>query len=413
MIAIMILGLGMVMVATVFPVSLDMTRGTVQLNISQSAADAAVGTLALRLPRAKNLSPLIKAMGNYPYFPRLAIGDMQLRELTAPMADLDADDSAVSNPYPWNGWPVASPPPPALPPLTMGLNRIRIYTEQSFWEAEAAGANQPLLSFAVAMQNITPDLIVAAEAVPVLTTFGPYLPRVSVADRVYPPVDLLYDYNTTPATPLAAQMLAQVAERRYGWSAVHFRDLNDATNKTFFTRIVVLYRGNLSARFAQQDAAAGFLLAPPVPAATNLTDTLFPQPWMVTFNDIDGGSGTARCTLDVARLIPDGGYFMLAKNMLVPGGGGYVSCVGAFTKVLSRTLDLTNGIATLQFKPADLGFTVQVVNDLAVTPPDPLAVWVYPPAIQSAPATGRTLSNVQWETSSPVIDIVPKKVITG
>ena len=53
MIASMILGLGMVMVATVFPISLDMTRETLQMSISQSAADTAYGTLALRMPTDK------------------------------------------------------------------------------------------------------------------------------------------------------------------------------------------------------------------------------------------------------------------------------------------------------------------------------------------------------------------------
>ncbi|HOM53906.1 MAG TPA: type II secretion system protein, partial [Phycisphaerae bacterium] len=58
MIAIMILGLGMVMVATVFPVSLDMTRNTLQMNISDAAFDAAVSTLRLKVPsQFENLEP--------------------------------------------------------------------------------------------------------------------------------------------------------------------------------------------------------------------------------------------------------------------------------------------------------------------------------------------------------------------
>src|SRR5262249_30642514 len=50
LIAIMILGLGLVMVATIFPVGLDMTRETVEKGISLAAADYAVDLIKLKVP---------------------------------------------------------------------------------------------------------------------------------------------------------------------------------------------------------------------------------------------------------------------------------------------------------------------------------------------------------------------------
>src|SRR5439155_6013669 len=50
LIAIMILGLGLVMLATVFPVGFDMTRDTVEKHIAMAVGEHAVATVELKVP---------------------------------------------------------------------------------------------------------------------------------------------------------------------------------------------------------------------------------------------------------------------------------------------------------------------------------------------------------------------------
>lgn len=381
MIAIMILGLGMVMAATVFPVSLDMTKGTLQLNISQTAADVAVATLTVRVPKYAPLNNIPDYDPNgFPLLatPRVALPDMRLIDMHDQTLSLE-DQLVLSMPYISLGWPGAVPPPYDL--LTA------LFTERSFWDADYV---LPGSTAVVAAQNIRPDLVIIQE-VPPNGVASPSGPRLSLVDRVYPPVDLnlIRPADGVLIARTAQDVIAEAVTRRYGWSAIHYRDLNDQTRSGFFCLIVVFYRSNLDGRYLCQDIATvgtGF----PAPAAADTLatpDTLFPQAWLASV-DVDSTSGLITCSSHVARLLPTGSHVVLAEAT-------YTSPPGAFTKILKNNWDPQSTIATLQFKPGELPMGTG------------LKVWIFPPAAI------RMGSEVQFETVSPVIDVVPKKVIAG
>jgi hypothetical protein len=396
MIAIMILGLGMVMVATVFPVSLDMTRGTVQLNISQCAADAAVGTLALRVPRYNSLTPYNNTGAVASDFNGTVPTYGVLRVPLANMSNTDLPDADIASGIEYNVVNNAAPMPVSAPGYT-GEAFCSLFTERSFWDSEYVASEPTIYTFVVAAQNIAvasglPS--VAQEVPPLFSTLGisPTSPRISIADRVYPPVDL-YDYPTnTQLTP--AQILAIVAERRYAWSAIHYRDLTtDQTGKTYICRIAILYRGDLNATYAPQDTSAGVPTATPAADDTSTSQTLFPQPWLVRLTSVSDSTGLATCSREVAQLLPAGSYFIVGSNRL---SGSTVPWQGAVAKVLqnSYTASSPSTTFTLQFKPGELG-----VGNKYGTPAS-VPVWVYPPAYSAG----------NFGTTSPVVDVVSKTV---
>jgi len=389
MIAIMILGLGMVMVATVFPVSLDMTRGTVQLSISQTVAEAAVGTLALRMPSARDLTPPV-----YPFAfptPRVAFPDMYSCELMPPYAHLDVIDLSVRNPV--------LPPAPTDPRFP----RVRFYTEQTFWDAGNVppGFINQNITFVVPAQNIGPDLQVLAEAPP-FPTVGQQTPigqiRVSAADRVYPPVDLYYPDGTSRlATAIDKQrLLEEVSRRRYLWTAIHFRDINSENDDNkYICRIAVLYRANLSSKYMSQ-LPASWGGRVPVPAnsvngAGWTNDTLFPQVWRVALDSVNGATGAIVCSPEVAKLLPAGSMFMVCQG----------SPPGLCAKVVRNNWngDLSVASTVIQTEPGDLptGTNVQI--------------WLFPPALAGGPPANRNMANVSLEPASPVVDIVERNIV--
>ena len=389
MIAIMILGLGMVMAATVFPVSLDMTRGTVQLNIAEAAADAAVATLALRVPRYKNLDgkPADFDAKGFPVnaTPRVALADMTETQKDFRLEKLEL--ILLSTPLRLSWRP--------LPPSLLRLQELSAFlTEMSFWDAEYAPANRTsVASFVVRSQNLTPDLHTVHEQPPSLYAVSPTnavngfpidpranvpAARISVADRVYPPVDMHFDDTTF----LPASRLAEIAQRRYSWTAIHFRDLDDQAHKSFFVRIVVLYRGNTSAYYAKQRVASTPTDKPEIDDTA--PHTLFPQAWLVLLKSVTD-TGVVTCTPDVARLLPSGSYIILAEG----------NPPGAYTKILRNNWDGRPNsavIPTLQITPGDFPTGTNV------------PVWVFPPAVRAGN---------QFESSSPVVSVVPKKVVAG
>lgn len=427
MIAIMILGLGMVMAATVFPVSLDMTKGTLQMNISQTAADVAAATLAIRVPRLN--SELV------PTEPRVVLPGMYGRELQWNpridnpknlLANIDVVDDR------WG--PPNTVTVPSVPNLTNNkivrdsrLARARLYTGMSFWDAEWSPTQ--ISAYVVAAQNMQVGLNVVAEVPPmpsvgVVTPTGltPMPPRISIADRVYPPVDRYrIDGTARPllnAVPTDLGVLDEIASRRYCWTALHYRDLYDLTHSGYYCQIVVFYRSNLDSRYIRQDTITpGIPPQAPQPASTNVDDTLFPQAWLVTVV-MNGPAGMVSCTSNVAALLPAGSYIISADlNGVIPPGTS--------TKIIKNNWDGTATLTpndpntwptwpTLQIKPGEFSSSSVPVS---------MRAWVFPPAMQSGPPTGtpRTLddvpngnlSNVHFEPVSPVIDVVQKKVVAG
>jgi len=97
---------------------------------------------------------------------------------------------------------------------------------------------------------------VVAEVPPMPVDGTSMLPRISVADRVYPPVDRFrIDGTARPllnTNPTDLGVLEEIANRRYCWTALHYRDLYDLSNSGYYCQIVVFYRSNLDARYIRQ-----------------------------------------------------------------------------------------------------------------------------------------------------------------
>jgi len=443
LVAIMILGLGMVMVATVFPVGMDISRDTIQMSISLTAADAAAATLALRLPAEQDLNN------------------------DAAIAPAPIRLPAVPDLYDAETWAVELDPPPG--PLD------RFFTESTRWDGDAA-VYGPVVeqvvntAFAVRAWNLQAGVepvlgvhLPVAELSPHIDLGGgvPPVPhRVHVADRVYPPVPInawyppgmavttvgagLYyaDSGYCPAhyddpsqcTPLRTSMLdnsyrmsqvdltlaAQAAGRRYAWSAFQHRLAPRAELHNFLATIVVTHRGELTENYAQQasldNPAVPGLVVPqniddpglpanvrqalrlPRPAMRVSYDVLFPVPWLVQLDVLDARSGRALCTAAVAELLPPGAMFVIAASPLQ--NGWPVLQAGTARKVLGNN-----------WQPADraLRGDTSVLWQLEIVrggegAVGPVLVWVFPPPIKRA---GNTWA---FGSRSPVVGVFVREV---
>ncbi|MBN1488566.1 MAG: prepilin-type N-terminal cleavage/methylation domain-containing protein [Phycisphaerae bacterium] len=407
MVAIIILGIGMTMVATVFPVAIRMSGDTVQMSIAHAASDAALATVQIRVPVAYNLN-----------------------------GDMDADDLHLFDP--------SSPPPLYWPePAT--------FTEVSGWDGDVyvgtAGGIPPgnaveatRWAFALWMQNLPADWRTAPfagiadldERPPVPDFTGPpfllsdvtnpsRLPCVSLFDRVYPPVAVEVKYNRTlagwdttdpnlvdPTDPgniasiLDHVRSGELASRRYAWHVLHRRRAVTTANETrsLILTIVVTHRADLGARFARQyiplppppftpadipDGTTGtWPLAPEDPSlGPPSPDTLFPQMWLVRLTEVNPSTGQLTCTRAVADLLPTSSTFIIARTppynpMTQPDPEMFGFGAGMPHKVIRR----------LEYPPytppGDL--TVLEIAKTEFMPPPPamanVAVWVIPPPIE-------------------------------
>ena len=155
--------------------------------------------------------------------------------------------------------------------------------------------------------------------------------------------------------------------------------------------VVVTHRSDLNARFAEQldDSAGGtFIYDPddpadqialksPQPDPDVTTDMFFPQAWLVMLDSVHPGGGQARCSGQVARLLPEGAFFVVART-----NGPLLA--GTAHQVLSSTYD--PGTPSL---PAVL----QITRGGGGARQDVLA-WVVPPAYERGSGTFRTRSPV-------------------
>ena len=478
MIAIMILGLGMVMVATVFPVSLDMTRNTLQMNISDAAFDAAVSTLRLKVPsQFENLEPGSRGAAPGPaeivlwpdvrsielestpgvideeeYFVEYAsgpAGDQPIRLAFQvafqdlrnwPLTDWSLMDSSFD--YHWkeyreNFFPDQGP-------------RVRAFTEQTYWDAEMHGVFRNN-TWVVASMNLTSDdnnpvleanpldpeqhdkYSVPYIPVPYIqhpdffTTRRPLprLPRIHLADRVYPPLNVetlpddtyrVWDESTRQyiAFPDLAPLNVYVAQtargRRYAWTA--FARQGGATleeftdgKRTFICTIVLTYRGDLDARYARQeqppDGQFNFsnsnnpdfkndvelMRVPRADSHGKSTDTVFPQPWLVMLDSINPMTGVITCTSAVARLLPVDSYLIIAShaNATAPQAGAPIRITG--NPGWDRML---NAPASLQMP--------RYSGPMAYNVP----AWVFPPAIRP--------DRVTFHNTSPVVGVAVREI---
>lgn len=426
MIAIVILGIGMVMVATVFPIGIDMAAQTVQMNIAQAVADVALGTLQLKVPRWPNKVPG-PALRAAPDVLRTEFGSA-----TDPV-EIDAKDQIALEA---NGWSTMIWDVNGLPNADAEVvNRLRFFTETTGWTSEK-GASGPGYAwdyaYVIPSQNLPPaygsitSLNSLSPAIPPTLGRVPDVHPLNLIDQVYPPVQRTRaDGSPRDFLDSATEtgVRSDLAERRYSWIAIHHLTDSNAGGSRFVVTLLVTYRSNLANRYARQADADSdpSVYAPvfnpdpdlntlnaPVPDAAD-KDMLFPRPWLVRFNQVNLGAGEVRCMKAVADLLPPGSYFVAARSMYAfPGGNPHLAiAAGAAYEVLSRQGDPANPVWSLQIRrqqPID-GVGPWVPGD--ANNPRPLEVlyaWVIPPAIERS---GNTYS---FQAKSPVAGVFMRMV---
>lgn len=459
MIAIVIFGIGMVMVATVFPVGLDLTRETVQLDLSQAATDAAMATLILRVP---GLNPSLD--GNASKTRLLTVTDVAYTDLDA---SLVGDELDVKPPFQLtdSNWIAESALWQGANPIWFTNRYLRAFTEETGWAAELMGNNndtavvpgQNLPSGYGKLASYTSGDLDAFLHDGALTMIPPSfgvaspLPRIHLADQVYPPVSpYLYraDVDSEPGAGFAqkvdrplAEVVEDLASRRYSWTALHCMTSPDTQNRRLRAAIVVTYRGDLTARYAAQDHPANkdkddtykalfdlqgadaeehtesLFLPRAVPNEnTNRwnADALFPRPWLVMLRRIDRAGGEVLCSNEVACLLPTGSFFVIASR------AGQFSPLESF-KVLKSSFcpdDDSSGRKRdrslhkwtdwegdiLQAKTDDPQWaTLQIARGQG-QPAENVLAWVFPPAIE------RTGTAYRFQPRSPVISVAQREV---
>ncbi len=439
LVAIMILGLGMVMVATVFPVGMDISRDTIQMSISLTAADAAAATLALRLPSERELNGaagIAPAPIGLPEVPDAYDAD-------AVPAELNVFARVFTESTRWDG--DAAVYGPAVEQVVNTAFAVRAWNLQ-------AGV-EPALGVHLPVAEISPHIDLGAGV-------GPVPHRLHVADRVYPPVSInayyppgnpittvgagLYyadtDYcpshffepwqcpalgtsvvgNSYRMSQVDLTLAAQAANRRYAWSAFQHKLAPQAALRNFLATIVVTHRGDLTERYAQQaslnNPAVPGLVVPqniddpgvpagvrnairvPSPAMRVNYDVLFPVPWLVQLEGLDARAGRVVCTAAVAELLPPGSMFVIAASPLQ--NGWPVLQAGTARKVLGNN-----------WQPADRAVRgdPDALRQLEIVrggedAVGPVLVWVFPPPIKRA---GNTWA---YGSRSPVVGVFVREV---
>ncbi|HOW73703.1 MAG TPA: prepilin-type N-terminal cleavage/methylation domain-containing protein [Phycisphaerae bacterium] len=308
MIAIMILGIGIVMVATIFPVGLDLTRDTVQMDISQAVTDVGMAMMTVKVPGYKQLDKMADTAA-VPAAARVLVPDILRTEmsvngqislqqqevidfLVGSVGSLKTDYGKVQvgPPYVWapKNWPGLSPAQQTVPEF---ISRCRVFTEQTGWPSELApedevsvvpAQNLPADYIKVAQKasEKTIDAVVKTMVLPTFRSAGNHLqpvvtlPRIHLLDQVYPPFPTAELYELSSSTAYSAysasmwrpkdvgintltSVLRDLASRRYSWLAFSHRMLADPKHAEMLVTVVTLYRGDANARFARQKTIAG------------------------------------------------------------------------------------------------------------------------------------------------------------
>ncbi len=429
MIAIVVLGIGMVMVATVFPVGLEIAGETLQMNISQQVVDSAMATLSVKVPPRTDFDGNPGTAYARVLVPDVAGTDGDAYIEPADFEVLDALHLPGSNPdipvaYDnWlPEWPAVGslPKGPRLIPgqgLVQFFQRARVFTEVTGWAAELNSWNDASV---VPSQNLPLD---SSGRIPTVVppAFGTRsaLPRVHLADQVYPPVSIEFEPGrgwvdpatdlVIPSDALGAFVAARAAERRYSWTAIHHRVSSQPNIRDLLVTIVVTHRADLNARYARQADTLGTGLffnvnsidpsnpADPIRQAlvfpgADTVDRVFPEPWLVMLNQIVLSTGRVSCTNDVARLLPAGSSFIIART-------SGTLFAGTAHEVLSATFD--PAAIPDPGGPDNPSATLQIARGGSGTPPDVL-VWVFPPPYDR--------SSGMFRTRSPVVGLALRRV---
>ena len=458
MIATVILGIGLVMVATIFPVAVDQTREAVQMSIAQSVARSAEETLRLRMRTVTGTGTMDVGTSHLPGDRPHETSDKTSQDPTPGWAkDLPPEPVSPSNydvnPSEQYGYqPPTACGAPLTPSVSSNPRSFRIIRLANMrrtpeddndcgyffpggadegalydpWtECMLEGVPAVLSQFACGLgPKVWPDWNIWA-----MPYWNPSRtpPRIDVLDRVFPvvrprmPTDPLNNIDAN-GNPRYAD-LREAAERRYCWAALGRPGEGSAgpDGTPFHIRILVMYRGELTARFAAQDPQDGQFDRHwrPQPWKED-RDTIFPQPWLVKFDDGDNDTTTRYHTNYTAesvstapqnfraRTLPPG-TIICDRNVgdLLPVGATFVDFeLGGVHVVLQNNPD-PGSLTTLRrltvTPDPDLNSPNPLIDGMRYHYPDfPDYAWVVPPPIVR---TGSGPTDYYFEGKCPVLAV--------
>jgi len=378
MIAIVILGLGLLVVATMFPIAWMKARDLAEYTTSTTCTDTAVATVRL---------------------------------LTVVSADRNNDGAFYFNP--------ADPLDPANDRPSSFLGDVGYGTD--FWvhalheENIVADAPQDLLGSFVKLEDGSAIDPYGPSPPPPWAVGSPVVgaPGVQIPfhERIHPPLTPRPTGTPPPAADLA-HWNNLFSMRRFGWSVLYKFDfgatgtpvLNDPRTLTLY--VVTLRRGQTTHRYARQDPASAPPYGPPgvfgtpvVPRALPDTeDVLFPVPWRVQVKIVPPASMTPPIDL-LAPALPKGIPTEAWPNMqseietnrlvpeMMPRGAVLIDELnGNLCRVAKREFNPDNPAeAVLTFDrhvpwdslDADASGLIEAQELLRT-------VWVFPPAVEKA-----------------------------
>jgi len=404
MVAIVILGMGLLMAATMFPVGWLRARDLAEFTTETSAAESATTTVQL-LTRVAG--PIANPTG------------ADLQTLTSFLGDWDP----LSNPA-------------AGLPLTVDGDVHVLHIENALADVTARQAMGlfivPELVLHDAIDLTAPTQPETVEIDPGMTNWWtivgaagppPPAPQIAFHERVIPPLTARPDPATQPNE--LAQWEQRLSERRFAWAVLYKFDKpppetpTATRHMTFY--FVTLRRTRSLQRFARQDAM--FPSGEPRALAKE-EDVLFPVPWLVNVKLLgawDAGgipqSPTGIASLAVAN--PDAAEeSWLIPQMLETGSILIDRLNGAVYTVKDRRF--TGDGDTFDYK-AELTLDREVsVSDVDTDPdgpglsePDGIAnletedlrdFWVFPPSVLAEENT-RTDGYVTFDGKQPVVGV--------
>lgn len=426
MIAIVILGIGMVMVATIFPIGIDLAAQTVQMNIAQAVADAAMPTLELKVPDYAEFGWPPDKTSRIVMAADVVATDMDVQitpEDSDVLTKLNGRPGDFNIPPPNDRW-IAEYGPYGAGNNVNTWQRTRFFTETTGWTGEKLPVPPPPESkqwdyaHVIPSQNLPPayatvtDIRLFPAMLPPTLGQVPDVYPLNLVDCVYPPVPWALQMVPLPL----AGVLSDLAGRRYSWIAIHHYTDPNVGGSRFVVTLLVTHRSNLVNRYARQadmNSTPGYnpsflldadrrKLEAPKPDDDPSTDMLFPQPWLVRFKQINPGTGEVRCEPEVARLLPAGSYFVIARSVYAYGPDNLLQPPPILTAGTACEV-LSNQGGTLQIRrQGQPGWTIY--HPISLKAMQEVYAWVVPPAIERS---GKTYT---FQTKSPVAGVFMRMV---
>lgn len=452
MIALALLGMGLLVIAAALPAGARYTRDSVDLATGAAAAEYALDLIEQSVYlRDTVVDANDTVLGARPlrwppvlFQPRVRADDPN-RGLRAGEADPDCEpvikvrplfvQNIIRTPGPLYGQELYQP----------GADdyRIVIFTERAVanWVGLTEGLTEDLLEYDLPNGHAPPSLPAGPWLQPALPSVSLVYPPISADDQFYP--EGFWDsqapnwkYRGRPVnTPRAGSEARRALERRVTWTAFYRRvEYGPGSDPTLYEFIVVAVRlPSDRHRFPVQDptSAGSASFSTATKSAYLGVDTLAPIPWLVTFDaqhpnalpwpdngfDEHGqprfyGSPPAtlsfHCTRDYSPLFPVGSVFIPARNDRLKTHFGPLTRTGwPIYEVVSRPDETTVVVKYNGYFPA-----YGEANNPSTWMRAPAAqwpVWVIPPASEDVVGSGSSARPV-FSNKSPILAVARRYI---